>query len=324
MRNITEMSDRLPRYVSLAVLAVPVIAVVIASVVFVRVRTLDRESFDEAVVATVNDVAITEQQLRDRIIEAFPEFTRDSPTPESTLQTFAERLIEEELLLGYARANNLTVDETDLSRIDTVLLDAQSEEVSSSLFHDDKDRRLDLQRRGLIQAAQRHLMQNARPPTEEEIRRWYELNQEQFLNPGYSIVRRIVVTDYREAVSIKSQLSYGADFALLAEDLSITKDAVNAGLIPKISDDRLDSLSYGPIIRELRIGQVSSVVDTPIGYQLFRVEERHAPTVAPLQSVEMTIRERLHRKAGREQLRAWIQAEKNKATIRRNPHFFHE
>jgi len=88
---------------------------------------------------------------------------------------------------------------------------------------------------------------------------------------GDTIAVRILVVDSAdEAASILRQLTNGADFAALARDKSTDATAVDGGFL-----GRLGALTLRPelrdALRDLRPGQLSSVVKLPSGYAILKV-----------------------------------------------------
>jgi foldase protein PrsA len=110
--------------------------------------------------------------------------------------------------------------------------------------------------------------------TDDEIKAYFDANQADLGQPEQVRARHILVKTEDEAKSVVEKLKGGADFAKLAEELSIDPSAKEAG-------GDLGFFGRGEMVKEfedaafsLKPGETSSPIQTQFGYHIIRVEER--------------------------------------------------
>ncbi|HVM08948.1 MAG TPA: peptidylprolyl isomerase [Acidimicrobiales bacterium] len=190
--------------------------------------------------------------------------------------------------------------------IDAVRLDVQAEVGGPSIFGKFSKAYQDtlLRRSAEVAALQLHLSDV--DIDEATIRRYYEENQELFVETCVRHILFAVVTDsgqvsteqteaqsaelLAQAQAAKARIDSGADFAALAAELS--KDSSNAA-----DGGNLDCGPAGRFVPEfetamdeLQPGQVSDPVQTQFGYHLIKVDSREA---RPFEDAAAEIEQRL-------------------------------
>lgn len=117
------------------------------------------------------------------------------------------------------------------------------------------------------------------------------------------------------ALAVLSDARSGKDFAELAkkfsEDPAARKDGGDLGSFKK--GDMQPELEEA--ILALKPGEISELVNTPIGFHIIKLEAKIAGTVKPFESVKAQIEETLYRKKSEERFSQWATELRSKASI---------
>lgn len=129
----------------------------------------------------------------------------------------------------------------------------------------------------------------------DEVRAWYDENTAQE-RPEQLRAAQILVATREDADVIRRDLHRGADFAMLARTNSISADAAAGGDLGWFSPGSLPP-EIEEECRKLRKGQVSEVVQTPYGFQIFKLLDRRPGRRVPFEEAEQGIELELRRQA---------------------------
>lgn len=146
----------------------------------------------------------------------------------------------------------------------------------------------DIERDMLVREVQRQDVTNKIAVSEEEIRTYFENNRSEFTQPTEITMREILVsvpTSDRginvaqdeeakaKAEQIRKRIQSGEPFPRLAGELSDSGSKANGGLIGPLKLDDLDA-RLQKVLSPLRVGELTEVIQTSRGYQIFRMETR--------------------------------------------------
>lgn len=239
---------------------------------------------DPDVVARLGEEVLTRAQL-DAWTQAQPEGRRQRGAAESQ-EAFARRLLEQ-----------FVIDRSVAARVER--WEGELPEPVAAL--------LEGEREALLQGEIEKVLAAPRiEVTEEEARRHYEENPDEFGHEGRirlrHIFRRVDRDDpaaerqrvRREMEQLRSRLLAGGSFEDLARELSDSETAPHGGLIgvldPGTLGEPLDSLVWS-----LDEGGISRVVDTPVGFHVFRLDARLPPERTSYEEARTRIVRRLTR-----------------------------
>jgi peptidyl-prolyl cis-trans isomerase SurA len=263
----------------------------------------------DRIVAVVGDTPILASRVEEELTLLLAEQQRTGrpvPTDSAELAGYRRellrRLIEDELLLQQA-ARDTTVKVTEQqvqSATDAALRQTRAQFQSETEYRQqlqlagfgtpeeyrryigDQVRR-DLMKQQLIQGLQQRQEIRSVPPTEEEVRAYYEQTRAQqprrpatvsfraiLIRPEATAAARAVAR--AEAESTLVELRQGADFATAARRLSDDPGSrEEGGDLGWFRRGRMVA-EFEAVAFRLRPGQVSDVVETPFGYHLIQVE----------------------------------------------------
>lgn len=138
-------------------------------------------------------------------------------------------------------------------------------------------------------------------PSEADIKKYYEENQQKYVNPPNAAIVHILVDTEAQARSIKKQLENGADFAALARKYSkdkLTKDA--GGALGYIKPGKAvlpigRDMGFEQVVLAMNEGEVR-VVHTSMGWHVVKVEKKGGGDVRPLSEVHDQIKDEMFTK----------------------------
>lgn len=119
-----------------------------------------------------------------------------------------------------------------------------------------------------------------------EVKQFYEANKDKIGNQESVRLRHVQVGSEQQAKDILVAIRVGADFAKLAQELSLdaaTKErGGDLGFIGRgMLAPEIEKMTFS-----LKPGMVSEVVRTPLGFHVFKVEERRAAKPTTFNDVE--------------------------------------
>ncbi len=108
------------------------------------------------------------------------------------------------------------------------------------------------------------------PPSYEEIKRYFELNQDEFTSPKMIEFRQIVARTKKEAKDLLQKLRNGEQMGELAKKYSIAPEAENGGEVGWVAKGHLNE-SMEKVLFSMKKKKISPVIETPYGYHIFEV-----------------------------------------------------
>jgi parvulin-like peptidyl-prolyl isomerase len=143
--------------------------------------------------------------------------------------------------------------------------------------------------------------ENVAPPTDAEIRAYYEQHPAEFKSGEEVHVKQILVHDENIATEIDQKLHAGGSFEALSSQYSLAPNAKKGGEIGYVSRGELPKMFEDEIFA-LKPGSVSGVIRTDSSFHIFKVEDRRPPGVIDLATASPVIRERLKDDAVRDRM----------------------
>jgi peptidyl-prolyl cis-trans isomerase C len=258
----------------------------------------DREQVPPDTVLVVGDRQITLDDFN-RYLERNPA-TELVQLPPPAASALLDQYLEEVLLSELAARQDLFVSADRIA-------EAVRNDPGSTVV----EKRDELQRRRLLSKLTSELPQVA----EDDVRRYYNDNPEQFRLDERIRVRQILVREQSEAHAIRRELTGGGDFEELAKRHSLAPNAARGGEIGEISRGDLPQIIEMEIF-DLEPGQISPVIETGGTFHIFKVERRLAPETLTLSAVAPVIEARLRSDRIDERLSSSIQEARTSIPVR--------
>ncbi|MBE0501116.1 MAG: SurA N-terminal domain-containing protein [Desulfuromonadales bacterium] len=304
----------------------------IITVLFTLLATLATGEVINKVAAVVNDTIITTYQLDQRMAETVALDPGYAGLDEAGRETYKKKvldlMIEEELIQQRAvelkvRASdeevNAAIDDVQVqNKLTRLQLIAALEQQGMSFASYRSNMRSQITRYKLIGRE----VQNKIDVTGQEIRRYYEQHLDEYRNPPYVHLSRIVfflhedVTDGEAAAlevlaeQARRRLVMGDSIA----DLLATYSEAEGGDMGKLRESDLTTV-FAEAIVGLQSKEISEIVKTSSGLFLFKMEERNIGTLQPLEKVRPDIEKILMAKSRDEALKKWQEALRANAYI---------
>ena len=139
------------------------------------------------------------------------------------------------------------------------------------------------------------------PPSDADIRAYYEQHPAEFKSGEEVHVKQILVHDENVATEIDQKLHAGGSFEALSSQYSLAPNAKKGGEIGYVSRGELPKMFEDEIFA-LKPGNVSGVIRTDSSFHIFKVEDRRPPGVIDLATASPVIRERLKDDAVRDRM----------------------
>jgi len=258
------------------------------------------------VLATVNGDPITLGEFQERFARAGLK-----PEKEAELQVkeeFLNRLIERKMMLREAQRRRIKLSLPEINkRVETMRTDQGKDvkEALGGLGIDFEKWKSDLWEDMMIEKLiARDVIRTPHVPS-AEVRRYYQENPQEFQRPEQVRVRQIVLATEDEAQKVLDQLlNEKADFAALARQKSTAPEAEEGG--------DLGYFAMGEMPGEFNVvfglprGGVSSVVKSPYGYHIFKLEEKRKAGKTGLDEASRDIAEKLARQKQDTRYQQWL------------------
>jgi len=197
-----------------------------------------------------------------------------------------DQYVEEVILSEYAAAHGVEISAEKIAA-------AVRNDAGATVI----EKRDDMRRQKLIS----DLSADTAPPTDGEVRAYYQQHAAEFHTAEEVHVRQILVHDETTADNIEEKLKKGLPFEDLSSQYSLAPNAKKGGEIGYVSRGELPKMFEDEIFA-LKPGSVSPVIRTDSSFHIFKVDEKRPPGVVDIQSAAPVIRERLREDAVRQRI----------------------
>ncbi len=141
--------------------------------------------------------------------------------------------------------------------------------------------------------------------SEEQIKEYYRKHIGDFRDNTRFHARQILVDKKNTADSIRVKLMQGEDFAALAKEFSVSPDAERGGDLGYFDANSYPEI-FSEICQRLKPGEISEVIATPYGYQIFQLIAKMPPRQRKLEEVKDIITRRLQEDKVDDVYRPWL------------------
>jgi parvulin-like peptidyl-prolyl isomerase len=301
----------------------------------VDVDKVDAEVIDK-IIAAVNGEPIAMSSLKKRLLwlesskESSEEFSenvsKDVPKDKEELIKYAlEGMIDDKLQLQEARRLGIIVMDDELQlgvaqkrmQFPTLLrkIGITEEELKEEV-------RDEVMIRKMVDRKFRLFLEISDP----EAATYYEQNKEKFFEPEKVKLQQVLVGIGSEATAkekAEAKLKANEIWLKLREKgkLEELREIYKGdNVVIKVESDYIEAFSLLPAISnaiaKLQVGEISPVVETPIGYSILKLEARQPRRPKPFSEVMEAIKVELLAEMVKADLQSWLKDEREKADIR--------
>ena len=306
---------------------------VIAAPHFVQVPCAIAQSNPKKVVATVNGDAITQADV-DEVFKGMVGDKVKTASPDSLARVRAEnepaiieQLISKKLLLKVAARQEVPASEIEqaIAEVKKALTPEKLREMNWSeqklraeITNDLKINKLIEERAAMLEG-----------PNDAEMKGYYNTNIKEFTTPTFVEPRHILIsTDgatgeplrrkrlQAERLRLQLNASEGKNFSDLAIQHSTCPSAKNGGRLGKVGKGQMPK-NFDAVAFSLPVGEVSSVVETDLGFHIIIVDKREEATTLSLQEAAPRIAQILMAERKQRVMADYLGVLKTRAKIQR-------
>lgn len=284
--------------------------------------TREGQTAKSPIIAMVNGDSVTLEELNGALKSLSPEegVQIRSQEAENLREELLNQLIDKKLLLQEAKQSGIQVSPEEMTSVIEQMKGDYTDEEFNRLLKSSgltpERWKQEVKEGLLIDKLIDTAIANRLNISEEEIKSYYQKNRAIFEKKEEVRARQIVVATEEEAKNIHQQLLNGADFVELATEKSMSPDKANGGDLGYFTKGQMPE--EFDIVFTLKVNSISTVMKSPYGYHIFKVEDKRAPRSQSLEEVRETVYQHLARER-EDQLRSeWIKELRSKADIQIN------
>jgi parvulin-like peptidyl-prolyl isomerase len=288
----------------------------------------------DKVIVVVNDEVVTQREFDRMFIPIKESYEANfkgvelERRVEAARKGLLEQLINSKLAVSLAKKAKIKVNEDELqNRIDNVKGYYQTEEEFLQAL-DDKGTNLtefkkEIRDQMLAQQLVQQEISSKIVITPGDLQDLYNKNKDKLVAPHTVKVRGIMIrkpevagdeSGRKKMEAIVKELKKGKDFSTLAKEKSEGPYAQNGGdmgYVPK--GQTLPEIDNA--IFSLKKGEVSEMVESPVGYHVFMAEEIKEERPLEFEEVSEFLRQQLYGKRFQEELVTWLEEKRKDAYI---------
>ncbi|MDP3791803.1 MAG: peptidylprolyl isomerase [Candidatus Omnitrophota bacterium] len=302
-------------------------ALILACTFFINLPDSAKAAVVDKIVVVVNSEIITQREIDIMLSPVYAQY-RTMYKGEELIRRLEEvregiikQLIEDRLIFSEAKKANITVEEKEINvRIEEIQRKIGSEKELEDMLNQQNLTLNELRARYKEKIMIRKLIDQKVGAriiiTPLEVKNYYSENKDQFLQSEEIQLRQILIKPKQqdkasqdEALRITREIvkriQDGCDFAGLAKEYSSGPATESGGLMGYVKKGDLMP-QIEEIAFNLKDGETSGIIQTPLGYHLFKVEQRKFRRTKELSEVRQEIEEYLYRQKADQRLRGWI------------------
>lgn len=306
---------------------------VIAMPLFISPVAVYAEVVDKIAIIVNNEI-ITQQEIDRMLIPVYEQYRAmyhgDELTKklEEARQKIIEQLIDDKLILAEARRQNIEVEEKEVDiRVEEAARRFGSKEKFDEVLKGQRLTIREVRTRYREQLMMRRLIDqrigSGITITPVEISAYYNKHINEFAQPEGLKLRNILIKvkegpgsekESGLAGEISATLKGGGDFAELAKTYSEGPGAEDGGLMGYVKrGDLLPEIEK--VVFALSEGEVSDVIQTGVGYHIFKVEEKMEPRNLSITEARRDIEDAIYQEKIKEKVSGWLSGLKKNAYI---------
>lgn len=264
------------------------------------------------VIASVDGTKITERELKTEIAMEQNKYDTAILSHKANFEQLKKRaldkLIQETVLLNEAKRLNIGLTDAERTDAEKSINDMLSANEDGEAI---KERGIDpkawgeaQKKRMLIQKLILNEVLGKIPISDEKAAAYYKSHRQEFNRPAQFHARQIIVDSRERAEQILARLKNGEDFAALAKEYSLSPDGKRGGDLG-FFDARTYPEAFTEVCGQLKIGELSGVVQTDYGFQIFELLDKRPAREIPFEEATAEIKRRLREERGEAAIAKW-------------------
>ena len=239
---------------------------------------------------------------------------------EDVREKILKQLIEDRLIFSEAKKLNITIEEKEIdARIDEMRSKVGSERELENMLNEQNLTLNELRARYKEKIMIRKLVDQKVGAkiiiTPLEVKNYYNDNKDSFMQPEEIRLRSILIKPSKERGGeagalqamrgIMKRLKEGCGFEGLAKEYSDAPGADESGSMGYVKKGDLMP-QIEEIVFNLKEGEITGIIQSPLGYHIFKVDEKKIRRMRELAEVRQDIEEFLYREKAGQKLKGWI------------------
>ncbi|MEK6774818.1 MAG: peptidyl-prolyl cis-trans isomerase [Bdellovibrionota bacterium] len=285
--------------------------------------TSHTQKFSLKPVLEVNEHVLTAKEFSVKLARRLKDLdalaAKDPSTNQRAKEEILKTFIVQSLTLDWARYQKITLSEDELDKeVDKIRASYPDDLSFRRVLSEEKtsfsDWREQLRYSLIEKAVFKKIGEKTKPPSEAEIKSYYEENKETFKRKERIYLRQIVVDEEAKAELLKAELKK-KDFSALAIKYSIAPEAKAGGLVGWIEKGSVDF--FDPLF-SLPAGGVSVIFKSPFGYHIAKIEKKSSAMTLPLEEVRSRILQTLMAMKEQAEFVSWLDLQLRSAKVHRD------
>lgn len=311
-----------------------IIPVQLILVMILAAASLSYGEVVDKIAIVVNDEIITESEIARALHPIYEKYkslyseNKLLAKLEEAKQGLMQQFIDDRLILSEAKKLNIEVDEKEVDkRIGDLIKRLGSKAAFERTLSEQRITIKDLKARYKEQLMTRKLIDlkvGARIMiTPIDITNYYNKNAAEFNQPEEIKLKNILISSKNDmdpkkaaevARDISKRLKEGCDFAGLAKEYSAGPGASEGGEMGYVKKGDLMP-DIEKVVFNLKEGETSDIIQTGLGYHIFKMEEKKPARVLTISEARRDIEEAIFREKINQKIKGWVESLKKNAYI---------
>jgi peptidyl-prolyl cis-trans isomerase C len=275
------------------------------------------------VVIDVNGETMTAKEFADRLARQLKKFDALTAKDPGNVQRAKEEILRVFVMnclsMAYAKANQISVADEELEKEINLIRASFPDDLSFRRVLAEEglsltDWKEDLRKTLIERKVFRRVAEKIQPPSNDEIKKYYEENKEHYKRKERVYLRQIITDDLGKAQSIKDEMKK-KNFAELAKKYSVSPEAKAGGLIGWMERGSVDIFDKA---FALPVGGVSQVLESSYGFHIFKVERKAPAGWATIEEVRPQIVQALMGRKEQGEFAGWLDKQIRGSRVLRN------
>ncbi len=289
----------------------------------------------DRIIAVVNDEIITQRELTWLLIPAYELYKKEytGKRLEDKMIEAEDRilnqLIEDKLILSEAKRRGIEIKDDEIeARLEHVKNSFETEEQFRNVLMEQNVTLSELRSRFKNEILKSKIVRKQVGwkviITPNEVRKYYDSHIEEFTTPEEVSLLNILVKKEKEIrpidearfliEKIKRLIEKGENFVVLAKEYSEGPNAKEGGSLGLVKKGQMIKEIDG-VIFSLQEGEVSGIVESPIGYHLLKITKKIPVRIMEFEAVESEVENLIYRKKTEKSLQKWLRKLREDAYI---------
>jgi len=283
-----------------------------------------RSSLGDTIVVQVNERKLTAKEFSEKLAENLQDYdallAKDTHVVDFAKNKIVEDFVHDSLVLDWAKRNSVTVSQEEVEKEVQKIRSNYPDDASfrEALSHSQQtlDQWEDSMGQRLLQKKVfQALASKITPPTDDEMKSFYNSNKETFRVKPQVRIRQIVLDNEDTANRIYHSLNANMSLEPLAKKYSIAPEASRGGDVGWIEQGSLDIFDKA---FNMKVGQRGGVYKSPYGYHIIEVTGKKPEQLLTFDEVKSKIERNLRSNKEQAIYSAWLEEQLRIAKVYKN------